>query len=236
MTEALADGRIARGMRAQLELRRRAIAHGARPIGWKVGFGAPAALMKLAIAAPLIGFMLDRNVAASGATVSLAGWVKPAAEPEIAVEMGVDLPGGGSRAAAADAIGAIGPAIELADVTFAPDDVETILGGNIFHRHVLLGPRDRGRKGGRIDGLHARVTRNGVAHADTRELEQNTGRLVDIVRHVADVLAAGGERLKAGDVIIAGSVIAPIFLGPEDRTLDYELDPIGAVAVRFATS
>jgi len=30
-------------------------------------------------------------------------------------------------------------------------------------------------------------------------------------------------------------VIAPIFLGPDDRALDYALDPIGAVAVRFAT-
>jgi 2-keto-4-pentenoate hydratase len=234
MTAALADLRIAAGMRAQLELRRRAVADGARPIGWKVGFGAPAALAKFAISAPLLGFMLDRNALAPGATVSLAGWVKPAAEPEIAVEIAADLPGGGPRAAAADAIGAIGPAIELADVTFPPEDVEAILAGNIFHRHVLLGPRDRSRRGGRTDGLHARVQRNSAAHADTTELEANTGRLVDIVRHVADVLAACGEQLKAGDVIIAGSVIAPIFLGSEDRALDYALDPIGSVAVRFA--
>jgi 2-keto-4-pentenoate hydratase len=236
MTAALADARIADGMRAQLDQRRRAIAAGARPIGWKVGFGAPAALAKFAISAPLIGFMLDRNVLAPGSIVSLAGWVKPAAEPEIAVEMASDLPGGGARSAAADAIGAIGPAIELADVTFPPEDVATILAGNIFHRHVLLGPRDRGRKGGRIDGLHARVLRNGAAHADTIELEANTGRLVDIVRHVADLLADCGEQLKAGDVIIAGSVIAPIFLGGDDRALDYALDPIGSVAVRFSAN
>ena len=234
MTDAPADTRVARGMRAQLELRRRAVAAGAKPIGWKVGFGAPAALAKLGLSAPLLGFMLDRNMVASGATVSLAGWVKPAAEPEIAVEMAADLPGGGSRADAADAIGAIGPAIELADVAFAPEDVEAILAGNIFHRHVLFGPRDRGRKGGRVDGLHARVLRNGAAHADTSELEANTGKLVDIVRHAADLLAACGEQLKAGDVIIAGSVIAPVFLGPEDRALDYALDPIGSVAVRFS--
>jgi 2-keto-4-pentenoate hydratase len=233
MTAGPADARVDRGMRAQLERRRQAIAAGAKPIGWKVGFGAPAALAKFAISAPLVGFMLDRNVLASGATVSLAGWTKPAAEPEIAVEMSADLPGGGSRAAAADAIGAIGPAIELADVDAPPEDVETILAGNIFHRHVLFGPRDRGRKGGQIDGLHARVLRNGGAHADTTELEANTGKLVDIVCHVANQLAAGGEQLRAGDVIIAGSVIAPIFLGGEDRALDYTLDPIGSVTVCF---
>jgi len=230
----LADARIAAGMRTQLALRRRAIADGAQPIGWKVGFGTPAALAKFALSAPLIGFMLDRNVLAPGSSVSLGGWVKPAAEPEIAVEIAADVPGGGSRAAAAAAIGAIGPAIELADVTFAPEDVATILAGNIFHRHVLLGPRDRGRKAGRTDGLHARVSRNGAAHADTTEPEANTGKLVDIVRHVADVLAACGEQLKAGDVIIAGSVIPPIFLENTDRALDYALDPIGSVAVRFA--
>jgi 2-keto-4-pentenoate hydratase len=234
MTAAPADARIARGMRAQLALRRRHIASGAAPIGWKVGFGAPAALAKFAIPGPLVGFMLNRNVVASGATVSLAGWVKPAAEPEIAVEMGADLPGGGSRAAAAAAIGAIGPAIELADVDVPPEDVETILAGNIFHRHVVFGPRDRARAGGSTDGLRACVLRNGATHADTTELEANTGRLVDIVRHVADLLAACGERLAAGDVIIAGSVVAPIFLGADDRAIDYALDPLGSVAVRFA--
>ena len=233
MTDPLADGRIARGMQAQLALRRRAIADGAQPIGWKVGFGAPAALAKFALTAPLIGFMLDRNVLAPGSTVSLAGWIKPAAEPEIAVEIAADVPGGGSRAAAADAIGAIGPAIELADVTFPPEDVEPILAGNIFHRHILLGRRDRTRGGGSTDGLRARVLRNGAAHADTSDLEGNTGKLADIVRHVADVLAACGEQLKAGEVIIAGSVIAPIFIGGDDRALDYALDPIGSVAVRF---
>jgi 2-keto-4-pentenoate hydratase len=223
-------------MRAQLELRRRHIASGAAPIGWKVGFGAPAALAKFAIPAPLVGFILDRNVVASGATVSLAGWVKPAAEPEIAVEMAADLPGGGSRSAAAAAIGALGPAIELADVDVPPEDVETILAGNIFHRHVVFGPRDRARAGGSTGGLHARVLRNGAAHADTTELEANTGKLVDIVRHVADLLAACGERLAAGDVIIAGSVVAPIFLGADDRVIDYALDPLGSVTVRFAAS
>lgn len=234
MSVAVVDSRIARGMRAQLELRRRAIANGAKPIGWKVGFGAPVALAKFAISAPLLGFMLDRSVLPSGTTVSLGGWIKPAAEPEIAVEMGANLPGGGSRQAAADAIAAIGPAIELADVDVPPEDVETILAGNIYHRHVLFGPRDRGREGGRIGGLRARVRRNGAAHADTTELEANTGRLLNIVRHVADVLTACGEQLEAADVIIAGSVIAPIFLGSEDRALDYALDPIGPVAVRFS--
>jgi len=229
------DERVARGMKAQLELRRRRIASGAKPIGWKVGFGAPAAMAKLKIAAPLTGFLLDSGIVASNATVSLAGWTKPVAEPEIAVEMRSDLAGGGS-AAAADAIGALGPAIELADLEAPPEDVETILAGNIFHRFVLFGPRDRSRAGGKIDGLHARVRRNDAILSETDDLETNTGKIVDIVRHVADLLAACGERLAAGDIIIAGSVVAPIFLSPDDRSVGYTLDPVGSVAVRFSAA
>src|SRR5439155_12358815 len=35
------DPRVVRGMQAQLELRRRRLAAGDEPLGWKVGFGAP---------------------------------------------------------------------------------------------------------------------------------------------------------------------------------------------------
>jgi 2-keto-4-pentenoate hydratase len=233
MSAAPPDPRIARGMKTQLDLRRRRIAAGARPIGWKVGFGAPAAMAKLGITAPLVGFLLDRGIVASGASISLAGWRKPVAEPEIAVEMAADLPAGATEAAAADAIGALGPAIELADVDSPPDDVVAILAGNIFQRHVVFGPRDHARAGGGIAGLRGRVLRNGTPCADTTDLEANTGKLVAIVRHVADLLAACGELLAAGDVIIAGSVVAPIFLAADDHAVEFALDPIGAVAVRF---
>src|SRR6266508_4470699 len=40
------------------------------------------------------------------------------------------------------AIASIGPAIELADVDFPPDDVEMILAGNIYNRYVILGSMD----------------------------------------------------------------------------------------------
>ena len=36
------DARVIRGMRAQLELRRKRLAAGDAPLGWKVGFAAPA--------------------------------------------------------------------------------------------------------------------------------------------------------------------------------------------------
>ncbi len=43
MSATLDDPRIAGGMRRQMELRKRRLNEGAHQIGWKVGFGAPAA-------------------------------------------------------------------------------------------------------------------------------------------------------------------------------------------------
>jgi 2-keto-4-pentenoate hydratase len=79
----------------------------------------------------------------------------------------------------------------------------------------------------------ARVLRRGVEAARTSDPEALTGKLADIVRHVADLLAAFGEKLSAGDIIIAGSVVAPLFLEADETEIAHALDPIGQVAVRF---
>src|SRR3954447_2287347 len=103
------DPRIARGMEKQFGERRARIAAGEKPLGWKVGLGAPPAMERLKIKAPLVGFMMQKSLVPNASTVSLAGWAKPVAEPEIAVHMGSDLPGGADRAATAAAIAALGP-------------------------------------------------------------------------------------------------------------------------------
>jgi 2-keto-4-pentenoate hydratase len=231
MTKAWDDPRIQRGMTEQLAKRRARIAAGEAPLGWKVGFGAPAMMEKFKITAPLVGFLMQRAIIPSGGTASLAGWVKPVAEPEIAVQIGRDLPGGGDRAAAAAAIAALAPAIELADADLPFEDPEAILKGNIFQRHVVLG--EASRAGGSTAGLTARVFRRDAETARTTDPEAATGKIIDIVRHVADLLAAFGERLSAGDIIIAGSVVPPILVEADETAVAYALDPVGRVSVAF---
>src|SRR5262252_7894340 len=85
------DARVIRGMRAQLALRRQRLDAGDAPLGWKVGFAAPAMLERLNITGPLVGFLTRAARVQSGGSVSLAGWVKPVAEPEIAVHIGRDV-------------------------------------------------------------------------------------------------------------------------------------------------
>lgn len=226
------DLRIARGMRAQLALRARRIAAGEKPLGWKVGFGAPAAMQKLGIDAPLVGFLMQGAQVPSGTTVPVGHWTKPVAEAEIAVHMGEDLPGGTGRDAAVAAIAGVGAAIEIADLEFPPDDAERILAADIYQRHVILGPPDTSRAGCKLDGLTCRVSRRGSEVARTTDPQALTGELIGIVRHVADVLAVLGEHLRAGDVIITGSITPPLWVETGDQIL-FTLDPVGSLSVAF---
>ena len=232
MNNPIKDPRVLHGMEKQLQLRRSRLNTGEKAIGWKVGFGAPSALARLQIEAPLIGFLTDRTLLPTGGTVSITGWVKPAVEPEIAVYMGKDLAGRVDRESAQAAIASIGSAIELADVNFPPDDVERILAENIYNRHVVLGHADPSRAGCRLDDLEASVFRNGTGLARTHDLQALTGDIIDIVCHLANLLSVLGERLRAGEVIIAGSIIPPLWVEPNDR-ITYTLEPMRMITVNF---
>ena len=228
------DPRIRRGMTEQLAKRRARIAAGEAPLGWKVGFGAPAAMEKLRIGAPLVGFLMQRALVASGGTVSLAGWVKPVAEPEIAVHIGRDLAGGGDRAAAAAAIAALGPAIELADADLPFEDPEAILKGNIFQRHVILGERDASRAGGGTAGLTARVfRRDAQVGADRATRRPPPASSSTSCAMSPTCWRPSARTLSAGDVVIAGSVVPPLLVEPDETGVAHALDPIGRVSVAF---
>src|SRR5262245_2985797 len=174
------DARVARGMRVQLETRRKRLDGGDAVLGWKVGFAAPEMLNRLGIGGPLVGFLTRNALVQSGATVSLAGWAKPVAEPEIAVHIGRDVPGTADNDTAKAAIAGISPAIELVDLTAPPEDPERILSGNIYQRHVVLAGVAPARAGSAADGLICRVIRRGHEFARTSDPQANTGTWPDL--------------------------------------------------------
>ena len=229
------DPRIKSGMHQQLRWRRELLAAGKKSLGWKLAFGGPAALERLQTSAPLVGFLLADAIVASGLTVSLAGWKKPAAEPELAVYLAKDLPSGAGRKTAMDAIAGLGAAIELADVDYPSDDVEGTLARNIYQRHVILGSCNPAHAGGNLSGLNARVFRNASEMANTSGLEALTGELIANVGHVADLLAVFGETLHAGQIIIAGSITPPIWVEPGE-TVGFHLEPLEPIFINFAAA
>jgi 2-keto-4-pentenoate hydratase len=232
MNKAFNDLRILRGMEKQLRLRQDRLNSGEKSIGWKVGFGAPASLERLGLDAPLVGFLTDKVLVPSNTALSLAGYVKPAIEPEIAVYMGRDLSEDADRNTTRTAIASLGPAIELADIGFPPEEVESILAGNIYNRHVLLGLRDPKRAGGILDGLTGHVSRNGHIMSIPTDLQVLTGDIIDIVTHVAGLLSFFGETLCAGDLIITGSIIPPLWIDHEDEII-YQLEPIDTISIKL---
>jgi 2-keto-4-pentenoate hydratase len=225
---------IKKGMPAQLAKRRARIAAGERPLGWKVGLGAPATMQRVGLQAPLVGYLMQRALLLSGSTVSFHGWIKPVAEPEICVRMMSDLTGGATADAALAAVKEIFPAIELVDLDPAPtpDNLDVILEGDVFQRHVILCGNTRFGAG--TSGLTSRLIRRGKQAATTTDLEALTGKLGDIVAHVANTLAAFGEKLASGDVIITGSITPPIMLEADETELTHAVDPIGEVSVSFS--
>src|SRR5918994_3121918 len=224
-----ADPRVRRGMSAQLADRRRRLASGERSLGWKVGFGSAEAMRRLRTDAALVGFLTDASLLDPPGSVSLSGWAAPVLEPEVAVHMGSDLPAGGDVGAAGEAIAALGPAFELADVDPPPAEVEAILAGNIFQRRVVLGPA---RAGSSASELRAHLTFPDGTGQAIEDPQAPTGEILDIVGHVADLLGELGETLGAGEVVICGSIVPPIAVRPKD-SFSYALDPAGTVSIRF---
>jgi 2-keto-4-pentenoate hydratase len=229
----MSDSELARGLESQLATRAGLLAHGARPLGWKAGFGAPEWLTKLGTEGPLVGFLTDATVIPDGATVDISTWTRGVAEPELAVHLGADLEPPLDEDKTRAAIASIGPAIELADIDPPPETVEGILTGNIFHRGVILGAPDPARAGADLGGLEARIRPEGQEEIRTDRLESLTGRVVHVVTHLASQLAAHGVTMRTGEFVICGSLVPPIALSPGTR-MEFELSPMPAISVQTA--
>jgi 2-keto-4-pentenoate hydratase len=232
MTFAWEDARILSGMEQQLRARRRLLSSGGKSLGWKLAFGGPAAMARLRISAPLVGFLMENAVVPSGSTISLEGWKKPAAEPELALYLGRDLAADADRETAIAAIARVGAAIEVADVDHPSEDVEGTLVRNIYQRHVIVGSSRLAEGTKLLAGLRARVFRNDAELADTTDFEALTGELIDIVQHIANLLKVFGEKLEAGQMIIAGSITPPIWVDPGEE-IRFELVPLAPISVMF---
>ena len=205
---------VARGMCAQLAGREAALAAGAAAVGWKIGFNTPPIQEHFGLTDAVVGYLLDTGVRADGATVSLAGWVVPAVEVEVAIRVGGD-----------GEVAGLAPALELVDLDISFDDIEPVLAGNICHRGVIFGEEVAGADPW---AMVARVTKAGAVVAEGR-LVEDPATTATFVRSFLDT---HGATLEADDRIIAGSVVAPVSVAAGDE-LSVSFGPLGHLSVRF---
>ena len=193
------DERVVRGMGVHLQAQRD---KGGTRIGWKMGLGLPAIMERLGTTGALVAELQDATLLQSGASLSVDGWARPVFEPEVAVFVGTDVEPGGDRDAAAAAITALAPAIEMVDLPSPPSDPGAVLEGGFAHRAVILGAQDASRAGGDFSGLSTTVTANGEPFAAEEDPEGAVGGdILGLVRHAADYLGAFGQRLEAGQFL-----------------------------------
>jgi 2-keto-4-pentenoate hydratase len=217
----VSDERVAAAIRVQLEDWRKKLATGAERVGWKIGLNIPEVQERLGLREPVIGHLTSATRVES--EYRGAGADDLRAEPEVALEVGRDVPGDADEETAREAIAGYGAAIELVDTGRPPADLEGIVAGNVFHRGFVLGAS---RPALPTEGVEAVVTVDG----EERGRADAPDDFAEVVTLAARLLEAVGERLCAGDRIIAGSLTPPLPVGPGDDVA-VDLGRLGRVEV-----
>ncbi len=226
------DDRLDAGMTVQAARIRAAEAAGGQQTGWKAGFGTKAGRSGFGLDAPLVGALLEATRLRSGATVAIGTWTAPRAEGEIALRLGSDVAGDATPEEALAAVDAVGPAIELVDLFPAPVDPATVIADGLYHRHWVTGVLDTARAGGDLTGLVGVVHAMGSASDPVTDLEAANGPAGEVLAEVARMGARHGRPLRAGDIVILGSIVPPSPVAPGE-TFRFELSGHPAIEVTF---
>lgn len=222
----------AEGYAAQVALAR--LAGAVPPAGFKIGATAKGMQEYLGVPGPMAGFM-PGPVHASGTGLAFADFVHPGVECEIALRLAHDIaPGPLPREAAAAAVAACFPAIEIVEnryADFKAVGVPTLIADQVFHAAAVIGA-DAAFDPRALDQLHGTISHDGAA-LGSGPATALLGHPLAVLQWLADSGAAhafGG--LKAGQVVLCGSVTPPFWL-ERGGTIGVEFGPLGAVSVSF---
>jgi len=234
---SIAPRDVAEGVAVQFARARRAGA--VPPAGFKIGATTQRMQEYLGLAGPAAGYMEAAGLLPSGARLAYAALRGPGAECEIGVRLARDLPAGACDAATARAaVGEVFAAIEIVENRYgAPPagdlariGTPTLIADQVYHRAAILGtaPADWERLD--LAAIPGRI------EVDDQERAAGHGR--DLLGHPMNALAwlAGSPTvaafggLRAGQVVMLGSVTPPIWLdGPCHVKIRF--DGLGEVVV-----
>lgn len=222
--------KIHNGMRRQLQTWRETVAERQQRLGWKTGFTVPADQQRLSLPSAMVGFLSRERCYRSGDHYRAAPGAVLLVEPEVALQMGADVPAGASAGQARAAIASYTAALELVDTTRSvDDDMEAILAGNLFHEGVVLAESHLPARDYRRELLSISLRVNG---REVRTLEP--ARVPDdfsaIILAVANTLAAHGEQLKKDDWIITGAATQPVAVAVGDA-IEVDMGVLGRLGL-----
>jgi 2-keto-4-pentenoate hydratase len=194
------------------------------PGGFKIGATAQTMRTYLGLDGPAAGFMPAAGLFSSGTALRYADFHMPGAECEIAVRLARDLPPGPCDAArAAAAVGDVMAAIELVENRYGPPPAgdlkaigtPTLIADQVYHAAAVLGTPAADWRALDLAAIPGRILIDGV--------EQAAGHGADLLGHpftalawlASSAVAAAFGGLRAGQVLMLGSVTPPLFLaGP----------------------
>ena len=206
-------------------------------VGYKIGCTSAVMQQYLNIPHPCGGGVFAKGVHDSGASLQLRDYVRVGVECEIAVRLGHDLPPAQAPFTAetvARAIEAYHPAIEIVDERYADWaslGAATLVADDFFAAGCVLGkPVARSA----VPDLLSVV---GRAIVNGAEAGRGTG--ADVLGHphnplawLANHLAANGQGLRAGQIVLTGSLVKTIWLKSGDKVM-MDLTGLGRVEVAF---
>jgi 2-keto-4-pentenoate hydratase len=213
---------------------------GRRPLGWKIAATSAAGQAHIGVDGPLAGRLLDGQVHASGAVLSLRGNRMRVAEPEFAFRMGRDLPpreGAYLQEEVLAAVEGLHPAIEVPAsryTDFVSAGAAQLIADNACAHRFVLGPATS------ADWRGIDLSRHEV-RADIRERSlHRVGRGANVLGDpraaltwIANELSHHGLPLRRGEVVTTGTCMPPVELAPGDHIVA-EFGILGQVEARFS--
>jgi len=229
------DLSIADAYRIQERMLRHRLAAGARIVGKKVGATSRAVQTLLGVNQPDFGLLLSDMIYNEGDVIPMSRLIQPKAEGEIAFIMKRDLTGPGVTVAEViAATEAVMPCFEIFDSRIENwkigiiDTVADNASCGVFALGgVALDPR-------RLDlALCGMVVEKNGEVVATGAGAAALGHPANAVAWLANTLGPLGISLKAGEVVLSGSLATLIPVGAGDH-LSMTIGGLGSCAVRFA--
>jgi len=206
---------------------------GAAPVGYKIGLTSKRMQAMCGIDHPIGGVVLAHRVHASGATLRAGDFGRVGLEFEIGMRMGKDLPASAAPfdlAKVGDAVAAVCPAVEVVDdrrADYKALEVASLVADNSWNAGIVLGAWRT--EWPDLEAVRGMVKLNGA------EVDSGHGR--DVLGHpfgplvwLAEHLGQTGEGLRAGDIVLTGSLVTTRFPAVTEA-YEFAVDGLGSVAV-----